>query len=523
MKSFYTLVSILISGFCFCQTTFQRTIGDSGIENAPGAASTHNNNIIIAGFTNSFGAGKSDCYVVSINENGDTLFTRTYGGADIDEANMIIETADHGFLLAAETYSFGAGQKDGMIIKTDSAGELTWTKVFGNTGFDEASAVVQTKDGNYLIAGSLSVPAGSDDILLLKIDQQGDTLWTKIISGSGWDYANDVVELNNSDLIFCGYTSSFSGTADSDLLIFRTDKNGAIKWCKTYGNSGQEKGGHIHLNRDSTLTMTGWTMDKGKTDMQAVLLKTDLNGNILWSRTYAGSGSELIMNIVDLPSGDFFAMGITDSYGAGNFDGFLFRAKSNGDTLWSKTYGGKDLDMPFALFYTSDNGLMMTGGTSSFKDPNGDLYIVKTDTNGVGSCNQSSCPLAVASAGFSTANVTFSISSGVTYQTVSPVFGNGGGSIDDVCVTAIDNRRINTPFINLYPNPFSSSCTIELSNGFVIKEIYLYNTLGQKLNTNITINGNIGLIQRDDMVKGLYLLSVTDMNGLISAQRISVE
>lgn len=523
LKIFLIIVLVFVSGLFFGQGVFQRTIGGTGVENSLSAARARKNNIIMTGFTDSYGAGNNDCYVVRINENGDTLFTCTYGGSAIDEANLIIETADKGFLLAAETYSFGAGQKDGMIIKTDSAGKLTWTKVFGGTGFDEATAVVQTKDGNYLVSGSISVPANSDDILLLKIDQLGDTLWTKILSGSGWDYANDVVELNNGDLVFCGYTSSFSGTTDSDLLIFRTNKNGVVKWSKTYGNSGQEKGGHIHLNKDSTLIMTGWSMVKGTTDMQAALLKTDLNGNILWSKTYAGSGSELLMNIVDLPSGDFIAMGTTDSYGAGNFDGFLFRADSNGDTLWSKTYGGKDLDMPFALFYTSDNGLMMTGGTSSFKDPNGDIYIVKTDTNGVGSCNQSSCPLVVASSGFSTANVTFSLSSGVTYQSVSPVPGNGGGSIDDACVTAIDDRGINNPFINLYPNPFSSSCTVELSNGFVIKEIYLYNTIGQKLNTNITINGNIGVVQRGNLLKGLYLLSVKDINGHISAQRVYVE
>ncbi|MBL7892222.1 MAG: T9SS type A sorting domain-containing protein, partial [Bacteroidia bacterium] len=172
---------------------------------------------------------------------------------------------------------------------------------------------------------------------------------------------------------------------------------------------------------------------------------------------------------------------------------------------------------------TSDNGLMMTGGTSRFKDPNGDIYIVKNDTNGVGACNQSSCPLTVASSGFSTANVVFSISSGVVYQSVILTPGNGGGSIDDACVTAIDDRGINNPFINLYPNPFSSSCTVELSNGFMIKEIYLYNTLGQKLNTNITINGNIGVVQRGNLLKGLYLLSVKDINGHISAQRVYVE
>ncbi|PJA26943.1 MAG: hypothetical protein CO189_08780, partial [candidate division Zixibacteria bacterium CG_4_9_14_3_um_filter_46_8] len=124
---------------------------------------------------------------------GDTLWTRTYGGSNWDGAYSVQQTNDGGYIIAGETASFGAGDWDFYLVKTDGTGDTLWTRTYGGSNADVALSVRQTVDGGYIIAGyTESLGAGGKDFFLVKTDAVGDTLWTRTYGGSDWDVAYSV-------------------------------------------------------------------------------------------------------------------------------------------------------------------------------------------------------------------------------------------------------------------------------------------------------------------------------------------
>jgi hypothetical protein len=122
----------------------------------------------------SFGAGAADIWLIRTNANGDTLWTRTFGGDTADLGHSVAQTADHGFILCGQTASFGAGNYDAWLIKTDSTGDTLWTRTFGGGSDDVGYSVQPTTDGGYIMAGKTkSIGAGGEDFCLIKTDASG--------------------------------------------------------------------------------------------------------------------------------------------------------------------------------------------------------------------------------------------------------------------------------------------------------------------------------------------------------------
>ena len=138
---------------------------------------------IITGHTWSY-----DIWLIKTNASGDTLWTKTFGGMDFDWSFSVQQTADGGYIITGWTESFGAGDRDIWLIKTNANGDTLWTKTFGGNGDDGGSQVQQTIDEGYIITGwTESFGAGDDDIWLIKTNADGDSLWTKTFGGGGLD------------------------------------------------------------------------------------------------------------------------------------------------------------------------------------------------------------------------------------------------------------------------------------------------------------------------------------------------
>jgi hypothetical protein len=151
-----------------------RTFGGPGGEHGRSVQQTTDSGYIVAGYTSSFGKGGCDVYLIKVSASGETLWTRTYGGTNDDAGKSAQQTADGGYVIAGVTYSFGAGYADVYLIKTDAQGDTLWTRTYGGPGADEAWQVQQTADGGYVIAGfTSSFGAGGDDVYLIKTDAEG--------------------------------------------------------------------------------------------------------------------------------------------------------------------------------------------------------------------------------------------------------------------------------------------------------------------------------------------------------------
>ena len=183
---------------------------------------------IVAGQTNSFGAGGFDVYLLRIDSSGDTLWTKTYGGINDDIGYSICKTSDEGYIITGYTSSFGAGWEDVYLVKIDSVGDTVWTRTYGGTDYDRGYSVCETSDSGYIIGGwTRSFGEGSGDMYLIKTDAFGDTLWTRTFGSVNYDQGLSVQETSDGGYIITGYTASF-GAGNYDVYLVKTDEFGNV-------------------------------------------------------------------------------------------------------------------------------------------------------------------------------------------------------------------------------------------------------------------------------------------------------
>ncbi len=153
---------------------------------------------------------------------------RTYGGPNYDWSNSVQQASDGGYIISGSTNSFGAGSYDVYLVKTDSQGDTLWTRTYGGSHDDRGYSVQQTSDGGCIIAGyTSSFGEGYDDVYLIRTDASGDTLWTRTYGGTANDYGYSVQQTSDGGYITGGYTSSF-GAGVWDVYLIKTDANGNV-------------------------------------------------------------------------------------------------------------------------------------------------------------------------------------------------------------------------------------------------------------------------------------------------------
>lgn len=184
---------------------WSQTFGGEGSECAWSVQQTTDGGYILAGCTDSFGAGDDDAYLIKTDYLGNEEWSQTFGGADEDWARSVQQTTDGGYILAGYTYSFGAADADVYLIKTDPSGEVEWSQTFGGTERDQAYSVQQTADGGYILAGyTYSLGTEVYDAYLIKTDPMGNEEWSQTLSGKGLAMALSVQQTADDGYILAG-------------------------------------------------------------------------------------------------------------------------------------------------------------------------------------------------------------------------------------------------------------------------------------------------------------------------------
>jgi uncharacterized delta-60 repeat protein len=223
---------------------------------------TSDGGYIVAGYNGSFGAGYYDVWVLKLNGRGDVVWQKTYGGEDDDEAFSIQQTSDGGYIVAGYTQAFGAGLDDFWVLKLDSSGHIQWQKTYGGENDDEARSIQQTSDGGYILAGrTRSFGAGLDDFWVLKLDASGDVVWQKTYGGKKWDEASSIQQTSDGGYIVAGRTRSFG--AGGDFWVLKLDASGNVQWQKTYGGEDDDEAFSIQQTSDGGYIVAGDTSSFG--------------------------------------------------------------------------------------------------------------------------------------------------------------------------------------------------------------------------------------------------------------------
>ncbi|PXF53942.1 MAG: hypothetical protein C4B56_00630 [Candidatus Methanophagaceae archaeon] len=246
------------------------TFGGVEYDEARAVQLTPDGGYILAGVTLSYGAGKKDAWLVKTDSEGNELWNMTFGGASSDAALAVQLTPDGGYILAGVTLSYGAGNEDAWLVKTDSKGNELWNMTFGGASNDEAWAVQPTPDDGYLFTGRTgSYGAGNADAWLFKTDSGGEELWNMTFGGTGYDDSRAIQQTADGGYILAGSTFSFSSDSSSDFWLIKlgiTITNISFDTGSGYGTypsiSGIHKGVIIprqdmHISKLYTYPCTG--------------------------------------------------------------------------------------------------------------------------------------------------------------------------------------------------------------------------------------------------------------------------
>jgi putative intracellular protease/amidase len=307
---------------------WSKAFGGPGWEYGFSVSQTDDGGYIVTGYTSSDGAGSKDVYLIKTDSAGNEVWTKTYGGPGLDVGRSVLETSDGGYVVIGYTESFGAGESDAYLISTDSAGNEVWTKTFGGSGPEMGGSVDETSDGGYVIVGASGSYSDNSDVYLVKTNPEGNEVWSTTVSHPSahlnYDWGNSVRETNDGGYIIVGNSDLERDLMD--VYLIKTDSEGNAVWAQAFGERFYDYGSSVRETSEGGYIVSGATKSAVTGQNDVYVRKVDSEGREVWTRTFGSdNGSEWGSAVCETGDGDYVIVGHTDSYGAGSYDVWLIR------------------------------------------------------------------------------------------------------------------------------------------------------------------------------------------------------
>lgn len=306
----------------------------------------------------------------------------------MDIFNSILKINDGNYIIVGTTESFGAKFSDGLVIKVDLSGNEIWKRIFDGNGTENFSDIVLTDDEGYLILGTTNpfgagnpFSAGKSDGWLVKLDKRGNKIWSRTYGGKKNEFIVSLEKANDGCYVLAGGTESY-GSGKRDFYLIKVDATGNELWSRTFGGNKIEGANDVKQTKDGGYILVGSTKSFGVGDRDFFMIKTDAQGHKLWSRTFGGKKCERAFSVHENDEGGYTLTGVTSSFGAGEYDGWLIITDEKGNRIQAHTYGGEKNDLIRFSKKTAEGGYMLIGIKSIFNNKAGDLWLVKTDIQG---------------------------------------------------------------------------------------------------------------------------------------------
>ncbi len=371
--------------------------GKSSVDEATDIVQTIDGGFAISGFTYSYGVGSRDAFLMKIDSTGQLSWMQTFGGSGFDHGYSLIQTQDGGFALAGYTDSFGAGGWDGWIVKTNTVGLLEWTRTFGGSDSDVICDLVETVDGEFALTGhTSSFGRGYSDIWLIKTDSNGYLQWQTTFGGNSSDYAYALVSTPDGGFTLVGSTWPYHPPGGSisferrDYFLLKTDRFGVEVWNQTYysvyTSSSCNGVSDLILTFDGGYAISDCGHSSEGRNSHMWLLKVDKLGKWQWSSSfqwenfeYAGADS-----LVQTSDGGYALVGFAQTYHLkpSRTNVFLVKTDSNGKELWKHLYGESQVSLARGVVQNEDGGFTFVGSQQSTFPGSKDIWMVTTDSNG---------------------------------------------------------------------------------------------------------------------------------------------
>jgi len=282
----------------------------------------------------------ADILVGQVNQVGEEIWSQTWGGDSWDYATSVSNTMDNGFLVTGFTNSNEQNNQDIFVLKYSRHGELLWQKQFGGPLPEIANSIIEASNGNIYICGQTeSFGMGEDDIYLLCLNANGQLIWNKTYGGTQSDMGKEVVELSDHQLLILGNTGSF-GAGNRDIYLIKTDLDGNIIWSNTYGDDGYQDASSIVELDDKSIVVVGQTDILNVDLMDMLVLKTDSAGNEIWVNTYEGNDDfyDFANDVFELNSDYLLIVGHTKYRETRHNQGIALVIEKNGTLSWQNEF-----------------------------------------------------------------------------------------------------------------------------------------------------------------------------------------
>ncbi|HLU84909.1 MAG TPA: T9SS type A sorting domain-containing protein [Vicingaceae bacterium] len=305
------------------------------------------------------------------------------GGAGIDKAESIVATSDGAYVVVGSTTSNTSGNTDVYLLKLDSQINVVWSWAIGGNNNDWGYKVKETFDKGFIIvATSNSFSSGGDyDARLIKTDSLGVIQWQKSYGGNDWDLAYDVIQTTDSGFAFCGETYN-NTNGESDVYIVKTNLLGDTLWTRTIGGSLVDKGNSIIETTDSNLVIAGMTTTTTDS-VQMYMIKLTGSGGLIWNNAYGTTAYEEAHVIIEAANGDYVLGGVTTGFTPNNDkDFYMIRADSIGNTIWGNFFGQVGEEVIYDMVELANGSFFSTGHTTAAGNGGKDALVFLITSGG---------------------------------------------------------------------------------------------------------------------------------------------
>lgn len=524
--------------------------GGVGKDRAQDIIQTPDGGYAIAGYSTSPPANYYDAFILRINSTGDTLWSKFYGGGGFEDANSIVLMPDNGFILGGQGTN-GSNGLDMFLTRTNETGDTLWSKKFGSTATDNIENILRLSDGSFILTGGTDDPLGfgGNDGILVKTDSSGNILWTKLYGGNSQDDFHQVYQTTDNGFILSG-TSRSSGALEPNMWLFKTDENGDSLWSQTYGGDNHDHGYGAVQTLDGGYIMVGYSGSFGFNAEDAYVVKTDSLGNLNNYLTY------ISVTALTRPEADMCAANnvqvkvVIRNYGRDTVPNVPVTIEITGpiNQTINQTYFGNvnpgDLDtLTFATrIDLSTPGIYTfnctSGNLNNVCPPNNNLTITRTIFSlpvvdlGPDTINftQAAPALIDAGSGFSaylwstgetTQTITVSMTSLINVKVTDS---NGCQATDTIYaneLVGIDGLSAQLG-LKIYPNPSTGIIAVKIEKPGMLNSIDILSVLGQSIYSNSFLNGdNIpNHIDLSSQEKGIYFVLVQTQLGSVTKRII---
>jgi hypothetical protein len=328
--------------------------------------------------------------VIRTDSLGDTVWIHRYPGFDRSAGKCIVQAGENDYIIAGHIGTTDAGTNV-LLVKIDSLGDTIWTRTYGGDKNDYANSIVSTPDGGYVVTGyTCSYGSGHSDIYLLKVDSLGDTIWTRAYGGEMFEDGRAVIPTLDGSYVVAGHGHSPDSLGFADIYIVKTDSFGDTVWTRVHGKGSSRTNEYAHCiveGKNSSYLIAGTTGINGEYDVY--VLNVDSLGDTVWTCTYNNDREDMAYSIVASGDGGYVMAGFTGDLFLDYGSMHLIKIDSLGDIVWTRSYEandfGQDRDIGNCITKTNDGGYAITGianwGSTAHTNPR-EIYLIKTDSLG---------------------------------------------------------------------------------------------------------------------------------------------